>query len=92
MSSVRAYGRRIASTEAGAAVGLSRVTARRYLEHFADVGLLEVRLKYGATGRPDEAPRVIPEHFHATRLDDHCRQSAQVGIDRREERIAQRSA
>jgi response regulator of citrate/malate metabolism len=49
----------ISATEAGAAVGLSRVTARRYLEHFADVGLLEVRLKYGATGRPERRYRLL---------------------------------
>lgn len=42
----------ISATEAGEQVGLSRVTARRYLEHFVEAGLAEVRLQYGATGRP----------------------------------------
>jgi len=33
-------------------VGLSRVSARRYLEHFVDQGRLTVRLQYGGAGRP----------------------------------------
>ena len=33
-------------------VGVSRVTARRYLEHLADTGLAERTLRYGTTGRP----------------------------------------
>ncbi|MBW0118109.1 response regulator [Pseudonocardia abyssalis] len=33
-------------------VGVSRVTARRYLEHLADTGLAERTLRYGSTGRP----------------------------------------
>lgn len=33
-------------------VGVSRVTARRYLEHLADTGLAERALRYGTTGRP----------------------------------------
>lgn len=32
---------------------LSRVSARRYLEYFADTGRAEVRLRYGTTGRPE---------------------------------------
>ena len=32
--------------------GLSRVSARRYLEFFVDTGRAEVRLRYGAAGRP----------------------------------------
>ena len=39
------------------ALGLSRVTARRYLEHFVDAGLAEVRLQYGGTGRPERRYR-----------------------------------
>ncbi|MEV1008840.1 response regulator [Streptomyces sp. NPDC049881] len=33
--------------------GLSRVTARRYLEYFAARGQAEVSLRYGGTGRPE---------------------------------------
>jgi response regulator of citrate/malate metabolism len=31
----------------------SRVTARRYLEHLADVGLVARALRYGGSGRPE---------------------------------------
>lgn len=47
----------ISATEAAEAVGLSRVTARRYLEHFVDTGDAEVRLRYGGTGRPERRYR-----------------------------------
>ncbi len=47
----------ISASEAAEAVGLSRVTARRYLEHFVDTGAAEVRLQYG-TGRPERRYRV----------------------------------
>ena len=43
--------------EAGELVGLSRVTARRYLEHFVEVGDAEVRLQYGSAGRPERRYR-----------------------------------
>ncbi|GAA1639959.1 response regulator [Nonomuraea fuscirosea] len=39
-------------------VGVSRATARRYLEHLADRGLVEGRPKYGETGRPQHRYRV----------------------------------
>lgn len=48
----------ISATEAAEAVGLSRVTARRYLEHFVDSGAAVVRLRYGGTGRPERRYRV----------------------------------
>ncbi|MEZ0578490.1 response regulator [Nocardioides sp. MH1] len=48
----------ISASEAAEAVGLSRVTARRYLEHFVDAGAAEVRLRYGGTGRPERRYRV----------------------------------
>jgi len=49
----------ISASEAADAVGLSRVTARRYLEHFVDTGAAEVRLQYGGTGRPERRYRVV---------------------------------
>lgn len=49
----------ISASEAAEAVGLSRVTARRYLEHFVDTGAAEVRLRYGGTGRPERRYRVV---------------------------------
>lgn len=44
------------ASEVAAVVGISRVTARRYLEHLADVGLAERRPRYGGGGgRPEVA-------------------------------------
>ena len=57
----RAPGRRpgtgLSATEVGAAVGASRVTARRYLEHLADQGQVERSPRYGGGGRPEVAYR-----------------------------------
>lgn len=44
-------GARTAAEVAGTA-GMSRVTARRYLEHLADTGLVDRSLRYGGAGRP----------------------------------------
>ena len=41
-----------------ATVGLSRVTARRYLEHFVGEGRVKVRLNYGGAGRPERLYRL----------------------------------
>ena len=46
------------ASEAGEALGLSRVTARRYLEHFVETGQAEVRLQYGTAGRPERRYRL----------------------------------
>ena len=35
------------------AIGVSRVSARRYLEHFVQEGRLQVSLRYGSRGRPE---------------------------------------
>jgi response regulator of citrate/malate metabolism len=43
----------LSATECAALAGLSRISARRYLEFFADTGQVKVRLRYGATGRPE---------------------------------------
>lgn len=43
----------LSATEVGETVGASRVTARRYLEHLADSGLVERRHRYGRSGRPE---------------------------------------
>lgn len=47
----------LSATEVAEAVGISRVSARRYLEHFATVGRAEVKLRYGSTGRPERRYR-----------------------------------
>jgi len=43
----------LSAAEVASAVGASRVTARRYLEHLADVALAARRSRYGSTGRPE---------------------------------------
>jgi len=43
----------LSASELAAAVGTSRVTSRRYLEHLADAGLVERRPRYGRSGRPE---------------------------------------
>jgi response regulator of citrate/malate metabolism len=43
----------LSATEVGAAIGASRVTARRYLEHLADEGLVDRAPRYGGSGRPE---------------------------------------
>lgn len=42
----------LSAAEASEALGVSRVTARRYLERLADAGLLDRQPRYGSTGRP----------------------------------------
>ena len=43
----------LSATEVALALGASRVTARRYLEHLADSGLAVRRSRYGGAGRPE---------------------------------------
>lgn len=47
----------ISATECAQTLGLSRVTARRYLEHYATAGVLEGRQQYGRVGRPERRYR-----------------------------------
>lgn len=46
----------VSATECADLVGISRVSARRYLEHYLATGALELRLQYGA-GRPERRYR-----------------------------------
>ena len=43
----------LSATEVATTIGASRVTARRYLEHLADEGLVERAQRYGGSGRPE---------------------------------------
>ena len=43
----------LSAAETAALLGISRVSARRYLEHFAETGRAEVSLRYGEVGRPE---------------------------------------
>jgi response regulator of citrate/malate metabolism len=47
----------LSAAECADEVGISRVSARRYLEHFVGTGQVEVRLKYGGAGRPERRYR-----------------------------------
>jgi response regulator of citrate/malate metabolism len=43
----------LSATECAERTGLSRVSARRYLEHFSRTGSADVSARYGGTGRPE---------------------------------------
>lgn len=43
----------LSAAEAASALGMSRVAARRYLEHLADAGRVERSARYGTPGRPE---------------------------------------
>lgn len=48
----------LSAAECAETVGVSRVSARRYLEHFVASGRAEVKLQYGGAGRPLRRYRV----------------------------------
>ncbi|CAM5532012.1 response regulator [Streptomyces purpurascens] len=50
---LRATDNTLSATECAALTGISRVSARRYLEYFHSTGSAEVALRYGAAGRPE---------------------------------------
>ncbi|WP_433798772.1 response regulator [Actinomycetospora sp. CA-084318] len=49
----------LSAAETAERVGISRVSARRYLEYFTDAGRAEVRLRYGTAGRPERRYRAL---------------------------------
>jgi response regulator of citrate/malate metabolism len=49
----------LSATEVAELVGISRVSARRYLEHYVTTGQADVRLRYGSTGRPERRYRWV---------------------------------
>ncbi len=57
LDAVRAAGE-VSAAECAEAVGISRVSARRYLEHYLGAGALEIRLQYGV-GRPERRYRLV---------------------------------
>jgi response regulator of citrate/malate metabolism len=52
-SALRAAGEPLTASEVAGRCGLSRVTARRYLEHLAVEGAVDLSMRYGGTGRPE---------------------------------------
>jgi response regulator of citrate/malate metabolism len=53
VAALRAADRNLSAAECAEKVGISRVSARRYLEYFCTRGQVEVALRYGTTGRPE---------------------------------------
>jgi response regulator of citrate/malate metabolism len=58
MSVLRAAPEALSASGVARIAGLSRVTARRYLEHLADGGSVEITMQYGAPGRPEHRYRL----------------------------------
>lgn len=56
---LKAAGSDMSAAECADETALSRVSARRYLEHFVETGRAEVRLRYGGSGRPERRYRWI---------------------------------
>ena len=54
---VRNSGHDVSAAEVSQRAGISRGTARRYLEYLADLGSIELNLRYGAAGRPEHLYR-----------------------------------
>ncbi|WP_431973092.1 hypothetical protein [Micromonospora haikouensis] len=54
---LREHPGRLSAAECADRVGISRVSARRYLEHYSDTGRAEVSLRYGVAGRPERRYR-----------------------------------
>lgn len=52
-AALRTADRNLSAAECAEKVGISRVSARRYLEYFCTRGQAEVALRYGTTGRPE---------------------------------------
>jgi response regulator of citrate/malate metabolism len=50
---VRSAEEPLTASEVAGRCGLSRVTARRYLEHLAVEGVVNLSMRYGGTGRPE---------------------------------------
>ncbi|MFD9437879.1 response regulator [Streptomyces sp. NPDC060006] len=49
----------LSAAECATLAGVSRVSARRYLEHFHTTGSADVSLRYGAAGRPERRYRLL---------------------------------
>lgn len=43
----------LSASQCAELIGISRVSARRYLEHLTGLGKVDVRLRYGSAGRPE---------------------------------------
>jgi len=52
-------GRDLAAVEVAELASLSRVTARRYLDHLVQSGRVEVVMRYGSPGRPEHRYHLV---------------------------------
>jgi response regulator of citrate/malate metabolism len=57
VDTIRAVDEAITAVEVAERSGVSRGTARRYLEYLASLGSVELSLRYGAAGRPEHLYR-----------------------------------
>ncbi|HEY3608050.1 MAG TPA: response regulator [Pseudonocardiaceae bacterium] len=49
----------VSAAEVAGELGISRPTAQRYLSYLASQGVLELRLRYGGPGRPEQRYRAV---------------------------------
>src|SRR5216683_939822 len=49
----------LAATAVADEAGVSRVTARRYLDHLCQLGKVELTMRYGGPGRPEHRYRLV---------------------------------
>jgi response regulator of citrate/malate metabolism len=49
----------VSAAEVAGELGISRPTAQRYLSYLASQGVLELRLRYGGPGRPEQRYRTV---------------------------------
>lgn len=57
VDTLRAAGTDLSAVELGERAGISRVSARRYLDHLTTTGSTELRMRYGSAGRPEHRYR-----------------------------------
>ena len=53
IDTLRGAAQPLSAVQVASAAGMARVTARRYLDHLAGTGVVELSLHYGAPGRPE---------------------------------------
>jgi len=59
VSALLASGSGLTAQGVAETAGLSRVTARRYLDHLCALGRAEITLRYGSVGRPEHRYRLL---------------------------------
>src|SRR5467141_513423 len=67
----------LAATAVADAAGVSRVTARRYLDHLCQLGKAELTMRYGGPGRPEHRYRLANQAGSAR--DHKAQEKEQVG-------------